>query len=110
MKAIVIDQIEAQGRRRYTTYRYPQYRFDYRDSTYITAGRGAHTKGFAIGDSVSIIFREDDPGDAIVYDFFRYWVSLPHLLIVVLLALFFFFACINIADYIDFRKDPTYDD
>jgi hypothetical protein len=109
MKAIVIDRIETQGRRRYTIYHYPQYRFNYNDSTYITADRSAHAKSFAIGDSVSIIFRKDNPGDALVYDFFRYWVSLPHLLIGILLALFFFFACINIADYIDFRNDPNYD-
>jgi hypothetical protein len=106
MKAVVTDQIETRGRRRYTTYNYPQYSFCYNDSTYITADRSAHAKGLAIGDSVTILFTKDNPGDAVVYSFFRYWIPLPYLIIGAILSIFFYFAAINIADYIDWKNDP----
>ena len=105
MKAVIIDRIETSGRRS-VNYDYPQYTYNYNDSIYINADRNAHSKRRSPGDSVTIIFKKEKPDDAIIYNFFRYWIPLPYLIIGVLMALFFYFAAINFADYIDFKNNP----
>jgi len=109
MKAVVIDRMEI-TRVRAVDYNYPQYQYVYNDSTYINSDRSAHAKGLDVGDSTTIIFNKNNPDEAIIYNFFRYWIPLPYLIIGVLIASFIYFVVINIADYIDFRNDPKYDD
>ena len=107
-KAIVIDKLygDGKGRRPHSGYKYPQYSFRYNDTNFITADRNVYARNLSIGDSVTVIFRKDNPGDAVVYKFISYWVSLPHILVGLLIAAFFPFTAIVIGEYIEFKKNP----
>ena len=68
-RAIVIDKLLKEMVGPDENYNYPQYMFRYNDSTYISADRNSALSNLSIGDSVTVVFRQDNPGDAVVYKF-----------------------------------------
>ena len=103
-KAVVIDELVGSGRKG-GTYYYPQYRFSYLDSEYVNADRHASLARFDIGDSLVVIFRKNNPSDAIAFNFIPYWIPLPTLLLGVLLSLILPSIAFVFDQYLQFRKE-----
>lgn len=103
-KSVVTDILLGRGRKG-VVYEYPQFSFVYNDSSYFGADKFARHRNYSIGDSTNIIFTRDNPSEAIVYDFLRYWIPLPVLLFGILLSLIFPAIAFVFNQYSEFKKE-----
>ena len=89
-EATVIDIVRQRGK-----FHYPQFQFVYNDSTYISSDKLFWTSGWEPGEKLTVIFPKKEPGQAIIYTFVSYWISMPALLLSFMIF-FFVFAMIVI--------------
>jgi hypothetical protein len=93
-KAEVVDRLRTTVRTkavgRSTVIWYPQFQMTYEDSVYIFADHDFWARSYTTGETATVIFLPDKPKDAVVYNFLRYWISLPVLIVSFVLSLFFF--------------------
>jgi hypothetical protein len=88
----VIRQLEgiAGGMGDYSTYYYPQYEFQYNDSTYYSAREGFDIRDFPVGSEVKIYFPKGNPKESSIYTFLNFWLANVQLLYYIFIAGFLF--------------------
>jgi hypothetical protein len=102
-EAVVVSKLVGTTRR--GSYYYPQFRFEYKDSSYLFANRRkTYFLGFEVGDKATVIFPAGDPERAIQYTFLSYWVSLSKLFFSFMISLFLFVIPIFYRWYAEFNQ------
>jgi hypothetical protein len=103
VEAIVIDKLMRFSRHK--QYYYPQFRFEYNGSRYLFAKRGKpYFSSWSIGEKATAIFPKGQPGEAKVYSFFSYWVSLSKIFFSFMIALFLFVIPVFLRWYAEFNR------
>ena len=103
VKAIVVNKFEGTTRGR--LYYYPQFQFEYKDSSYLfSKDKGFFVSSWDIGDKATAIFPAGKPDNAEIYSFLPYWVSLSKLFFSFMISLFVFVIPIFYRWYTEFNK------
>jgi hypothetical protein len=108
VKGEVIDMLWAgRGSGKYSSgrYKYPQFSFEYNDSTYISSDKNMYAKTRDIGDRVTVIFPADMPEEARIYSVLTWWISFPTLLVSGLLFAMLFGVLFVTGQYNLYKKE-----
>lgn len=103
VEARVVEKLV--GVRRRAAYRYPQFQFTYKDSSYLFAkSYGLFLATWHIGDKATAIFPKGEPDKAEVYSFLTYWVSLSKFVLGFFIASFLFVIPVFFRWYTEFKN------
>ncbi|HMK25252.1 MAG TPA: DUF3592 domain-containing protein [Chitinophagaceae bacterium] len=87
----IIYGLEGRAGRYGTKYYYPQYEFQYNDSTYYYAREGFDIRDFPVGSNVKIYFPKRRPEESSIYTFLNFWLSHVAIVYYIFIAIILYF-------------------
>ncbi len=99
--AVVVDKLYLIGEHK----KYIQVKFLYKGEVYYTASRAILFRYKRIGRPATVIFPEGEPEQAVIYNFFVFWISVPAIGISFMIAYLLFKIPFLWGQYVAFKRE-----